>query len=130
MDVHCPLCSAVDGREILAANTYAVAIWDAFPVSPGHALVVSRRHVADLFELSAAEQSALWALLAAVKMEIGAGHAPAGYNIGVNVGAAAGQTVGHVHVHVIPRYEGDAADPRGGVRWVLPDRAAYWKPSR
>lgn len=130
MDEACPLCSAADGREILAANTHALAIWDAFPVSPGHALIVSRRHVADLFELSSDEQSALWALLPAVKTTIAARHEPAGYNVGVNVGAAAGQTVGHVHVHVIARYEGDAADPRGGVRWVLPDRAAYWQASQ
>jgi len=130
MDVPCPLCSVADGREILSANTHAVAIWDAFPVSPGHALIVSRRHVADLFELSAEEQAALWGLLPAVKTAIGARDAPAGYNVGVNVGAAAGQTVGHVHVHVIPRYEGDVLDPRGGVRWVLPERAAYWGRSR
>jgi diadenosine tetraphosphate (Ap4A) HIT family hydrolase len=130
MDEPCPLCSAAEGRETLSANTHAVAIWDAFPVSPGHALIVSRRHVADLFELSAEEQAALWALLPAVKTAIGARHAPAGYNVGVNVGTAAGQTIGHVHVHVIPRYEGDVRDPRGGIRWVLPERAAYWGRSR
>jgi diadenosine tetraphosphate (Ap4A) HIT family hydrolase len=130
MDVTCPLCSAAEGREILSANNHAVAIWDAFPVSPGHALIVSRRHVADLFELSAEEQSALWAILLAVKTAIAARYAPAGYNVGANSGAAAGQTVGHVHVHVIPRYEGDVPDPRGGVRWVLPERAAYWERSR
>jgi diadenosine tetraphosphate (Ap4A) HIT family hydrolase len=87
---------------------------------------VSRRHVADLFDLSVDEQSALWALLPIVKRALDKQHSPAGYNVGVNVGATAGQTVGHVHVHVIPRYEGDAADPRGGVRWVLPKRADYW----
>jgi len=130
MDVPCPLCSAAEGRELLSANTHAVAIWDAFPVSPGHALIVSRRHVADLFELSAEEQAAVWALVPAVKAAINAGHEPAGYNVGVNVGTAAGQTIGHVHVHVIPRYEGDARDPRGGVRWVLPERAAYWRRSQ
>ena len=130
MDVPCPLCSAAEGRELLSANTHAVGIWDAFPVSPGHALIVSRRHVGDLFELRAEEQAALWALLPAVKIAIGARHAPAGYNVGVNVGTAAGQTIGHVHVHVIPRYEGDVRDPRGGIRWVLPERAAYWGRSR
>ncbi len=129
MDVPCPLCGTADGREVLAANDHAVAIWDAFPVSPGHALVVSRRHMASLFDLTADEQAAIWALLPAVKTAIAARHSPAGYNVGVNVGTAAGQTVGHVHVHVIPRYEGDAADPRGGVRWVLPDRAVYWNPN-
>lgn len=130
MDVPCPLCGVAEGREILSANIHAVAIWDAFPVSPGHALIVSRRHVADLFELSAEEQAAVWALVPAVKTAIAARHAPAGYNVGVNIGAAAGQTVGHVHVHVIPRYEGDVPDPRGGVRWVLADRADYWTSSR
>ena len=130
MDEPCPLCCAADGREILSANTHAVAIWDAFPVSPGHALIVSRRHVADLFELSAEEHAAVWALVPAVKAAIRARHAPAGYNVGVNVGVAAGQTIGHVHVHVIPRYEGDVRDPRGGIRWVLPERAAYWGRSR
>jgi diadenosine tetraphosphate (Ap4A) HIT family hydrolase len=62
-----------------------------------------------------------------VRERIEAHHAPAGYNIGVNVGFAAGQTVDHLHVHVIPRYEGDVEDPRGGIRWVIPDRAAYWE---
>lgn len=126
MDVPCPLCSAAEGREILSANTHAIAIWDAYPVSPGHALIVSRRHVANLFELSAEEQAALWALLPVVRTAVDVHRAPAGYNVGVNVGTAAGQTIGHVHVHVIPRYEGDIRDPRGGVRWVLPERAAYW----
>jgi diadenosine tetraphosphate (Ap4A) HIT family hydrolase len=128
MEVLCPLCSVADGREILSANTHAVAIWDAFPVSPGHVLIVSRRHVADLFELSANEQAALWGLLPAAKAAIGAHHAPAGYNVGVNVGAAAGQTVGHVHVHVIPRYAGDVDDPSGGVRFVIPARGNYRRP--
>lgn len=130
MDESCPLCSVADGGETLAANTRAVAIWDAFPVSPGHALIVSRRHVAGLFDLSTEEQAALWGLLPAVRAAIGARHAPSGYNVGVNVGAAAGQTVGHVHVHVIPRYSGDVKDPRGGVRWVIPRRADYWSEPR
>ena len=126
MDPSCPLCAAADSRECLLATKNAVAIFDAYPVSPGHALVVAKRHVADLFELSVDEQRSLWALLPAVKKAIESRYSPAGYNIGVNVGIAAGQTVGHVHVHVIPRYEGDSDDPRGGVRWVLPARADYW----
>jgi diadenosine tetraphosphate (Ap4A) HIT family hydrolase len=126
MDEACPFCAAAERRDILAANHHAVAISDAYPVNPGHALIVSRRHVADLFDLSADEQAALWALLPIVTRTLDKVHSPSGYNVGVNVGAAAGQTVGHVHVHVIPRYDGDVADPRGGVRWVLPDRANYW----
>jgi diadenosine tetraphosphate (Ap4A) HIT family hydrolase len=128
MDAPCPLCDAANSRDILAANTHAVALWDAFPVSPGHALIVSRRHVANLFDLTAEEQAAVWALLPVVKAMVDKRHAPAGYNIGVNVGAAAGQTVAHVHVHVIPRYEGDVDDPSGGVRFVIPARGNYRRP--
>jgi diadenosine tetraphosphate (Ap4A) HIT family hydrolase len=126
MDAQCPLCQRVARGEFLAANPCGVAIPDAFPVSPGHALIVPRRHVADFFDLTAEEQAGLWTLLPLVKRAIDADYRPAAYNIGVNVGVAAGQTVAHVHVHVIPRYPGDVPDPRGGVRWVFPARAAYW----
>jgi diadenosine tetraphosphate (Ap4A) HIT family hydrolase len=89
-------------------------------------LVVARRHVADYFALEASEQAALWGLTPAVKRLIEAEHSPSGYNLGINIGPHAGQTIDHVHLHVIPRYEGDVPDPRGGVRWVLPRHAAYW----
>ena len=128
MDAPCPLCAAAERPDVLAANDHAVAFFDAFPISSGHALIVSRRHVADLFHLSGAEQAALWALLPIVKSAIDKQHAPTGYNVGVNVGNSAGQTVGHVHIHVIPRYDGDVVDPRGGIRWVIPGRADYWSP--
>lgn len=130
MDDECPLCSAAERTDPLAANEHAVAVFDRYPVSPGHSLVVSRRHVADVFALSGDEQRSLWALLPAVKAAIEQAHSPAGYNIGVNTGVAAGQTISHVHVHVIPRYPGDVEDPRGGVRWVLPGRADYWSGRR
>jgi diadenosine tetraphosphate (Ap4A) HIT family hydrolase len=104
-----------------------VAFKDGFPVNPGHTLIIPRRHVAGLFELTAADQAAVWALLQPVKERLDARHSPAGYNVGINVGEAAGQTVAHAHVHVIPRYAGDVEDPRGGVRWVVPERAKYWK---
>ena len=126
MDNACPLCTAAERSDSLAANEYAVAVFDRYPVSPGHALILSRRHVADLFELSTDEWRCVWSLLPDVKRAIECHHSPAGYNIGVNAGVAAGQTIGHVHVHVIPRYPGDVHDPRGGVRWVLPARANYW----
>ena len=126
MDGTCPLCAAVERREWLCANEHAVAIFDAFPVNPGHALIMSRRHVENLFDVSLEEQMSLWALLPTVKDALDVQHSPAGYNVGANVGVGAGQTVGHVHVHVIPRYAGDVDDPRGGVRWVLPARADYW----
>jgi len=124
----CPLCQRLALPDLLAENELAVAVKDAFPVNPGHALIVPRRHVEGFFELTADEQAALWRLLPLVKERLDARHAPAGYTVGVNVGAAAGQTVGHVHVHLIPRYAGDVEDPRGGVRWVVPARAAWWKP--
>lgn len=127
MPPDCPFCQRLALPDLLAENDQAVAFKDAFPVSPGHALIVPRRHVADLFELTPEEHAALWQLLPEVKTRLDARHAPAGYNVGVNVGAAAGQTIGHAHVHLIPRYVGDVADPRGGVRWVFPERAAYWK---
>ncbi len=126
MDSQCPLCGRATSGDYVAANAFAVAVADAYPVSPGHTLIVPRRHVADLFDLTSEEQGALWTLLPLVKQTIDTRHAPAAYNIGVNVGVAAGQTVAHAHVHLIPRYPGDVPDPRGGVRWVLPGRADYW----
>lgn len=113
--------------DLMAENELAVASKDGFPVNLGHTLIVPKRHVAGLFDLDPDELAALWRLLPEVRQRLDARHSPAGYNIGVNVGEAAGQTVGHAHVHLIPRYAGDVADPRGGVRWVVPDRAAYWK---
>lgn len=103
-----------------------MAIRDGFPVSPGHTLVIPRRHVASLAELTADEAGAIWSLLAEARSGLDAEFRPDGYNVGVNDGRAAGQTVMHLHVHLIPRYEGDRADPRGGVRWIFPDKADYW----
>jgi superfamily II DNA or RNA helicase/HKD family nuclease/diadenosine tetraphosphate (Ap4A) HIT family hydrolase len=102
-----------------------VGIWDAFPVSPGHVLLIPRRHVPDWFEATDDERRELLTATAIAKAEIEARHRPEGYNIGINVGQAAGQTVFHLHLHVIPRYPGDVEDPRGGVRHVLPARANY-----
>jgi diadenosine tetraphosphate (Ap4A) HIT family hydrolase len=101
-------------------------IRDGFPISPGHTLVIPRRHVGSFFDLSAEERQALMALLDSAKQSLDAVYRPDAYNIGINDGPAAGQTVPHVHVHLIPRYEGDRDDPRGGVRWIMPDKAKYW----
>jgi len=122
----CALCQRARDGALACENGMAVAFDDGYPVSRGHTLIVPRRHVADLFALSCEEQQALWALLPIVKEALDRAHRPAGYNVGVNVGQAAGQTIAHVHVHVIPRYHGDVTDPRGGVRWVIPDLADYW----
>jgi diadenosine tetraphosphate (Ap4A) HIT family hydrolase len=122
----CPFCARTSG-EHLAANELAVAFPDGFPVNPGHALVVPRRHVASYFDLTEHEQAAVWRLVAQVKEQLDRDRGPDGYNVGINAGAAAGQTVWHAHVHLIPRYPGDVEDPRGGVRWVIRARAPYWK---
>jgi len=95
-------------------------------VSDGHTLVLPRRHVASLYDLDHDEQRAIWAMVGEVRSELAERVRPDGFNVGLNDGKAAGQTVAHAHVHVIPRFNGDVADPRGGVRWVLPAKAAYW----
>ncbi len=123
----CALCDRAMVGPILAQNEDAVAVPDGFPISPGHSLILSRRHQANLFDLSPRERQAIFDLLVPVKQLLEGRHHPDGFNVGVNVGAAAGQTVEHVHVHVIPRFRGDVEDPRGGVRWVLPAKAKYWK---
>lgn len=128
MTVTCPFCEHIQsGPQSDLADKLVVAFDDSYPVSAGHMLIVSRRHVERLRDLTPDEHRALWDMIPAVCERIGHRSAPAGYNIGLNDGQAAGQTIVHVHVHVIPRYDGDAADPRGGIRWVLPERAAYWK---
>lgn len=120
----CPFC-APDASRIFHAGPLTLALWDAFPLNQGHALLVPKRHVATWFEATADEQTELLAAVQLARQEIESRHAPDGYNIGINIGEAAGQTVNHLHVHVIPRYDGDVDDPRGGVRHVIPERANY-----
>lgn len=114
--------------EHLAANRSAFAIYDAFPVTKGHALVISRRLIADWWEATPDERTDLFSLVDQVKSILDRSHRPEGYNVGFNAGATAGQTVPHLHVHVIPRYSGDVPDPRGGIRHVIPDRGNYLVP--
>jgi diadenosine tetraphosphate (Ap4A) HIT family hydrolase len=109
----------------VAANELAFAFRDRYPVSPGHTLVVTRRVVADWFAATDAERAALLALVDEVKRGLDRELEPDGYNVGFNAGEAAGQTVMHLHVHVIPRYRGDMPDPRGGVRHVIPSKGNY-----
>ena len=122
----CAMCEHANGDELVASNALAAAFADGFPLTRGHTLIVPRRHEPDFLALSSVEQAAIWALVAEVCSHIGTGGRPDGYNIGVNIGEAAGQTVGHAHLHVIPRYRGDVEDPRGGIRWIIPGRARYW----
>ena len=119
----CPFCSN-DG-DIIYSNEHCYAIYDANPVSPGHALVITRRHVASFMDLTPGEHRDLLKGLEAVTSGVRETFSPDGFNYGVNDGPAAGQTIFHVHVHVIPRYQGDMDDPRGGVRHVIPERGHY-----
>lgn len=112
-------------ERIVLAGEDAFVVLDAWPVSPGHSLVVSRRHVADVFELTATEIGEMLRLIRSTRERIDRTHQPAGYNVGVNVGIHAGQTVMHVHIHVIPRYPGDTTDPAGGIRCVIPHKMRY-----
>ena len=124
-EVSCPFC-ALPAERILILADEALVIRDAFPVSPGHTLVIPRRHIGSFFELSDAERTCMVELLAQAKAQLDLSFQPDGFNIGINDGAAAGQTVQHLHLHLIPRYRGDVPDPRGGVRWVMPGKAKYW----
>lgn len=127
--IDCPFCRPETDR-IQMEGEFATAILDGFGVTAGHTLVVPRRHVASLFDLPEPEQAAVWRLVGQVRAKLMAELRPDGFNVGLNDGPAAGQTVMHAHVHIIPRRVGDVADPRGGVRWVIPDKAVYWTGGR
>lgn len=111
---------------MIHARREAVAFEDAYPVAEGHVLVVPRRHVARVEDLDADEWAEVFTLVREVCRELSKRDGIDGVNVGVNSGVAAGQTVDHAHVHVIPRRLGDVPDPRGGVRHVIPERADYW----
>ena len=122
---HCPFCDPPrDG--VFFEDRLVIGLWDSFPVSPGHALLVPRRHVASWFQASRDERAALVEAIDSAKATIERSNAPDAYNIGINTGQAAGQTIFHLHVHLIPRYNGDVGDPRGGVRYVIPKKATYF----
>ena len=121
----CPFCT-LPSERIVDQNDLALVIRDGFPVSPGHTLVIPKRHVGSFFELDQDEIQSMLALLKTAKVVIDEEFKPDSYNIGINDGPQAGQTVPHVHMHLIPRYQGDVKDPRGGVRWLIPTKADYW----
>lgn len=125
MDEGSPNCPFCRPEDILFENDLAYAKPDKFPVNPGHLLIISKRHVADFFLTTDQEKAALLSLLDQAKHRLDRKHAPAAYNIGINVGEVAGQTIPHVHLHLIPRYRGDTEHPRGGVRGVIPSRQSY-----
>lgn len=112
-------------RTILAKTKLSLAFFDGFPVSPGHSLVIPKRHVPSIWELSAEEYVDLFNLVREVKALIQDRFEPQGINVGANCGEAAGQTVFHAHVHIIPRYSGDVPYPRGGIRNIIPGKGSY-----
>jgi diadenosine tetraphosphate (Ap4A) HIT family hydrolase len=125
MSEKAPICPFCHPEDVLLKNELAYAIADKFPVNPGHLLIIPKRHIADFFLISNAEKVALLTLLDEAKHYLDGEHAPAGYNVGINVGEVAGQTIPHVHIHLIPRYKGDMESPRGGVRGVIPSKQSY-----
>ncbi len=120
----CIFCQ-IPKEEIVAESDLCLAFYDQFPVSLGHLLIIPKRHVADYFDLTEDEVKAMHAMLFDLKKVIEEVYKPDGFNIGVNVGEAAGQSIFHVHMHLIPRYEGDVEYPRGGVRGVIPEKQNY-----
>ena len=120
----CPFCILKPDR-IISESDYTITIRDGFPVSEGHTLIIPKRHVQSFFELKAIEKAAILQAMDEAKEALDREFSPDGYNIGINDGEAAGQTVMHLHVHLIPRYEGDTEDPRGGVRHIFPEKAKY-----
>ena len=125
MSKNCPFCRLTD--EHLSWGTSEVGMLrDIHPVSPGHTLVIPRRHIASVFDATPSEYQALWAKVSSARDALAQEFGTHAFNIGVNDGLPAGQTVPHAHIHVIPRFEGDVPDPRGGIRWVIPERADYW----
>ena len=120
----CPFC--LPELEMVEESQFAFVIRDSYAVSPNHTLVIPKRHVISIFELETIEQADIWEVVAEVRNELVTLGANA-VNVGINDGIAAGQTVEHAHVHIIPRYDGDVKDPRGGVRWVIPAKAVDWE---
>ena len=126
----CPFCTilATESRPLLDETVSVVAFEDAFPSTLGHTLVIPRRHVGRVLELSSDEAMELWQVARRQLARLEAANAPDAFTIGVNDGEAAGQTVPHVHLHVMPRQLGDTPEARGGIRWVVPKTASYWEP--
>ena len=125
-DKPCPFCS-LESDRIISESDYTITIRDGFPVSEGHTLIIPKRHVESFFELQAIEKAAVLQAMDEAKETLDKEFSPDGYNIGINDGEAAGQTVMHLHVHLIPRYKGDTEDTRGGVRHIFPGKAKYWE---
>jgi len=125
MAKECPFCTLPPDR-ITEESELTITLRDGYPISSGHTLVIPKRHIGSFFELTDDERTQMFQAIQQAKDVLDEELKPDGYNIGINDGEAAGQTVMHLHVHLIPRFKGDIGDPRGGVRWIFPDKADYW----
>jgi diadenosine tetraphosphate (Ap4A) HIT family hydrolase len=126
MNKPCPFCTLPEKR-IIESNDLGLVIRDGYPISEGHTLIIPKRHVGSFFETTQDEKLVLLALLESAQKQLKKEFNPPSFNIGINDGKEAGQTVPHLHIHLIPRYEGDLAEPKGGVRWIIPEKAKYWE---
>ncbi len=114
------------GKQTIVHETKLTYVtYDSYPASPGHILIITKRHVPNYFDCTPEEVIDLWQSVAVAKQLVEKDYSPDSYNVGINVGAVAGQSVPHIHIHLIPRYKGDVEDPRGGVRSVIPHKRKY-----
>ncbi|WP_157280060.1 HIT family protein [Orenia marismortui] len=122
--MECIFCNTEE-LEIILESQFSFAIFDKYPVNKGHLLIIPKRHFSSFFELSKEEMNDIYDLINQGKEKLDKLYSPDGYNIGVNVGETAGQTIMHLHIHIIPRYKGDIENPRGGIRKLMPNLVPY-----
>lgn len=121
---NCLFCT-YDKGKFIAENDFAFAIYDNFPVNEGHSLIIPKRHFANFFEATEEEIAGIYSMLHEVKGIVDKKYSPTGYNVGINVGEDGGQTIMHLHVHLIPRYRGDVENPKGGIRKLKKELVPY-----
>lgn len=126
-DDGCPFCRRIRfRRDLLSECDACVAFYDTTPLNPGHVLIIPKRHEPDFLALSPEECGAIVRMAQDIRAQIAEQLHPDGFNLGANVRTAGGQTIDHAHLHLIPRYLGDVPEPKGGIRWLIPERARYW----
>lgn len=126
-EANCPFCAPDPSRELITESATVYAMFDKYPVNPGHALIIPKQHVADYFDLPERTKAACWAVVDRVRKLLSQRFHPDGFNVGINAGAPAGQTIPHAHIHLIPRFNGDTENPTGGVRRVIEGKGDYLK---
>ncbi len=120
-----PFLIGEEPRELIVETATVFSFYDKFPVSNGHSLIVPKRLVSNYFDLTLKEQTACWIVVNKVKTILQQKYNPDGFNIGININKDAGQTISHCHIHIIPRYNGDVENPKGGIRGVIPSKKIY-----